>query len=186
MACDQLIDFFDSQNSSATSGANTTQGQAFRMGGVAKTLCASKFRIKTVSNCGDPVNVNFNSKLYACAGTPGVDGVPTGAALATSNTLNFTEEITRLQDFIFDTPYELQANTNYCILLETFPIAERGGCCYEVSVPTHPGNYILNGVARASEDLEFYIYEDDGEWYVEINELESEAQHYITIITDEE
>lgn len=59
------------------------------------------------------------AKLYAHTGTFGSTGVPTGAALAT-----VTKDVSTLsatphwETFTLDTPYELAANTDYCIVYE--------------------------------------------------------------------
>lgn len=168
MACDQVIDSYEDYD--RTMLGPTLAGQAFTMGGVKKTCCAAKFVIYTDDSCGTP-NVNFTAKLFACTGTPGTDGEATGEALATSNTINKgvmtgpTEQL-----FTFGTPYELQANTDYCIAIEIEKVAETGGIGQDSISPTHSGNHFDNNGPDNAEDAVFWIYAESG-WGAKINDI---------------
>lgn len=111
------------------------------------------------------------SKLYAITGTPGMDAVPTGPALATSTGVDvstfpvFTNYA--LQRFTFPgTPPQLMAGTSYAIVVEytganganDVPLGR------DVSAPTHPGNAVefSSGawVSESGRDIIFAVYGD--------------------------
>lgn len=168
-----IIDFFsgDDDNSRVIQTPDPVGknfGQAFRMGGVARDIVAAKFRIVSVIGSVDD-SITLAAKIYACTGTPGTDGVQTGAALATSTPIEYTESSDPFQpawvEFTFSTPYTLNANTNYCLVLECTALTEVAAAQAIVTSddtsPTHDGNqcyYDGSPGYNANEDTNFYAY----------------------------
>lgn len=179
MACDQIIDSYDGSKDIAEPLVVPPDyvGQAFTMGATARNICKAKFYFEAVYAGGNSIDIT--AKIYACSGTPGTDGVPTGVALATSETIQYTgDQAAAWVEFTFDTPYTLIATTNYCIVLEC--VAIDGTILYiDVSIdnttPSHGGNYCYHIAAtegyEAGYDLNFYIYYSVG-WSGKINNVE--------------
>ena len=148
-------------------------GQAFQMGGVSRDIVAAKFRIVSViGGAGD--SITLAAKIYACAGSPGTDGEQTGAALATSDSIEYIKSSVPFSpdwvEFTFSTPYTLTANTNYCIVLECIALTEisvaQAVVTSDDTLPTHGGNQCYNdGLPghNGNEDTNFYIYYS-GDW----------------------
>ena len=165
MACDQVIDYYDGSADAGvwlTSAASNT-GQAFAMGGTAREICKARFYFEIVDYGG--TYIDLVAKVFACDGTPGTDGEQTGSVLATSDTIVYTEAADNAWvDFIFSTPYELSASTNYCVVIECTDI---DGAMYFI-VPAdstssaHDGNLCLYSSGTpsyiAANDCNFYIY----------------------------
>lgn len=141
-------------------------GQAFRMGGSAIDIISAKFRLFVVVAAGADM-ITFAAKIYACTGTPGIDGMQTGEALATSDPIEYTDNTDPdWVEFTFSTPYTLEANTNYCLVLECTgwveEIYSEGVTSYDDESPTHDGNhcYNIDGTPgyNVDEDYNFYAY----------------------------
>lgn len=140
-------------------GTNTGIGQSFTA--TAGLLSKARFYL---SKTGSPTG-NITAKLYAHSGTLGVNSVPTGAALATSNTVaasSLTGSLT-LTDFYFPSTWFTLVNaTNYVVTVEY-----NGGdgsnfvnVGYDGSAPTHGGNYSVNTGTWAADvlrDVCFYV-----------------------------
>ncbi len=96
------------------SGMNTQYGQALALGS-AYSISGARFWL---NKTGSPTG-NMYFKLYACTGTPGSGGVPTGSALATSGAISAaTLSATAAPvEFTLATPYAASAG-NYCVLIE--------------------------------------------------------------------
>ena len=144
-----------------TLGNGTINGlaQSFSNGANATHLVRAYFDVKTV---GSPTG-NATAKLYTISGTHGSTAVPTGAALATSETVDVSKIGTSYEqvEFGFSTTYEMTASTNYIISIEytagdaTNYIDVSGN-----STGTHAGNRSqLNGtwVASSGSDIAFEI-----------------------------
>lgn len=154
-------------------------GQAFRMGGVAADIGSAKFRMVAIAVMeGD--SITLAAKIYACTGTPGTDGMQTGEALATSTPIEYTESSDPFQpdwaEFTFSTPYTLEANTNYCLVLECTALTEvataQGIVTSDDTSPTHDGNecyYDGSPGYNADEDTNFYAYSAVIGWSAKIN-----------------
>ena len=87
---------------------------------------------------------NSYARIYACTGTPGVDGKPTGAALfsSTVRNVNTISTVEGWEEWVFTNAGVSPGN--YCIVLEI----PTGGSLnnyitigYDNSSPTHGGNY---------------------------------------------
>lgn len=95
---------------------NTYVGQSFMGNG--KTLTEAKFYLKNYSSLA---TYNCFAKLYAHTGTFGVDGVPTGAALVTSDPVlcsGIPQVSYTWTDFNFsNSPYVLTNNVPYVIVV---------------------------------------------------------------------
>lgn len=87
-------------------------GQALNL--PACTITGVKFYANKV---GSPAG-NAVARIYACTGTPGTDGKPTGSVLATSDNRDVSAFLThtaiQLETFTFSTPY-VHAGGNICI-----------------------------------------------------------------------
>lgn len=157
-------DAFDSQQSYNTNtninNVQTALGQSFQ--GQNLDLKSASFRLyKTNSPTGNAV-----AKLYAHSGTYGTSSVPTGTALATSDTFDVSTLGTllataQLVEFNFSTPYTLSSGTNYVIVVEytngtsTDYISAR-----RTTSSVHSGNashYISSWSADSGFDLEFAV-----------------------------
>lgn len=170
MACDQVIDSYDGSKDHAESLVflGDYVGQAFTMGGTPRDICGAKFYYSATHAGG--VSIDIAAKIYACTGTPGTDGEPTGAALATSDSIQYTgDQAAAWVEFTFSTPYTLLANTDYCIVLECVAVDNyilNIDVSYDNTSPSHSGNYCDyisgSGGYEAGYDLNFYIYYGDG------------------------
>ncbi|MCK5223166.1 hypothetical protein KAR04_00215 [Candidatus Calescamantes bacterium] len=170
MACDNIIDYYSgSEDHSRYFNENPVGdnvGQAFRMGETSRDICAAKFRMVVTAAAGADM-IAFAAKIYACTGTPGTDGMQTGEALAASDPIEYTDNTApSWVEFTFSTPFTLNANTNYCIVLECTGWVEEtyteGVTSSDESSPTHDGNlcYNIDGIPgyNANEDYNFYAY----------------------------
>lgn len=144
---------------SGLSGSYTSIGQSFT--GTADDIFSCKFYLKKTSS---PTG-NIVAKLYAHTGVYGTNGVPTGPALATSETVNASTIGTSfaLQAFNFSTSeqYTMVAGTKYCIVLEWTPTGGTIILGSDNSTPTHGGNLVeYNGswTANSGVDVCFYVY----------------------------
>jgi len=145
MACTQIIDSYliNDDGQLAINGVGEGYGQAFANVNQ-HVLCAAKFLLLyTIAQ-----NFSWVANLYACTGTPGSNGKPTGAALATSDTHDGSElALTKAWiTHTFAAPYTLLGNTNYCIVVEitaytsgnlavrrdATTLAHAGNACYNV------------------------------------------------------
>jgi hypothetical protein len=97
-------------------GTIVGQAQSFQNGVVAQYLTRVHAKLKKV---GSPTGTVV-AKLYAHSGTYGSSSVPTGAALATSDTLDVATLTTSLleKELGFSTQYLMAASTNYVIAFE--------------------------------------------------------------------
>lgn len=147
------------ESSHMYNGSITKVGQIFTPSNN-RILKSCKFYLyKNASPTGNAV-----AKLYAIAGTPGVNAVPTGSALATSGNLDvstFTSSPS-LATFTFSDNYEMQANTNYAIVIEYSGGTASNYLCIgtDTSSPTHAGNgaYYNSSWNYYSNDYCFYVY----------------------------
>lgn len=167
----QLIDFYSETNrDNARALASTSSegcGQAFN-NPVKIELDSCKFFLKIQGN--NP-NSNAFAKVYAVTGTLGTDAKPTGAALATSDAFSTTAvSLTtyNLHTFNFTgaNRITLQANTNYCIVVEFTggtPGSQELAVGQDTSTPTHAGNethfdFGVGWLVQADTDTIFYVY----------------------------
>lgn len=208
MTCDQIIDsYYGSEDSSKyfEDAVGDNYGQAFRMGETARDICGARFRMIVVIGGGTD-SITLAAKIYACTGTPGTDGMQTGAALSTSDPIEYTDDVdASWVDFTFSTPYTLNANTNYCIVLEctawTEEVLAQAVTSIDISSPTHEGNYCYNisGTPgyNVGSDYNFFMYYESLEIVehsitIMLDEVQhiikpsSEPQHSIVIVRDEE
>lgn len=112
------IHLLDSYSSSSAllplySGAVIRRAQTFTNGSVAASLVAARFSF--AQNLSANPTGNCYAVLYATSG-----GAPTGAALATSIGLDVSvfNYQSAWREFVFATPYSLDADTKYAISLE--------------------------------------------------------------------
>jgi hypothetical protein len=135
-------------------------GQSFTGNG--ETMAKAVFQLKTT---GTPTG-NATAYIYAHSGTYGTSSVPTGAALATSQTFNvatLTGSYAAVE-FLFEDNFTLTNATNYVLVVE---YTGGDGTNYitaqsDTSAPTHPGNFSqFNGSTWAAEsgtDLVFTAF----------------------------
>jgi hypothetical protein len=156
-------------------GTVTRVAQAFANGAVAQNLTRARFRLKKV---GSPTG-NLTVSIYAITGSFGSTAVPSGAALATSATLDVatltTSYLEKELAFAVSSQYNMAASTNYAISVE---YSGGDGSNYVHvegdSTGTHAGNlanYAGSWTAAAAEDLWFscfaspLLYELPGELF---------------------
>lgn len=105
---------------SSSKPLTTSSGEAESFQGQNKFLTKARFYIKKT---GSPTGTVV-AKLYAHSGTYGTSSIPSpsnkSGALATSNTINATDvpTVSQFVTFVFPTPYQLVAGTNYVIAIE--------------------------------------------------------------------
>jgi len=151
-----------SGNQALGNGTINGVGQSFT--GTGNDLSSVSFYL---SVAGTPTG-NVVAKLYDHSGTLGTDSIPTGNALATSNTLNVEDRLLtsdiRLINFEFDDGYTLNASTNYVVTLEysdgdTSNYINVGT---DITSPAHGGNLstLSSGTwsANSSADTIFYVF----------------------------
>ncbi len=148
------------------SGATVGVGQSFT--GDGRTLYKAQFYL---SKTGSPSSTMV-AKIYAHSGSFGTTGIPTGAALATSDTILASANLTTsfaLKDFTFSGANQIRlANgTNYVIALQYSGGSSiaRVNVGKDSSSPSHNGNKsTLTGTtwtAVAGEDAIFYVFVSD-------------------------
>ena len=168
MVCDQVIDSYDGSKDTNYSLVFLGEyvGQAFIIGGTARDICKAKFYLSATYAGG--TSIDIAAKIYACTGTPGTDGKPTGAALATSDIIQYTgDQAAAWEEFIFSTPYTLLANTDYCIVLECVGVVDfilNIDISFDNTSPSHSGNYCSDVGPESAYDCNFFIYYDLGGW----------------------
>lgn len=152
------------------SGSATAFGQSFR------SLYTADLKrvIFTGFRTGSPTG-NVVARLYAHSGTLGTSSVPTGSPLATSDPVDISTLGTGTPqniEFTFPAPYQLQAGTNYVVVVEFSGGNSTNrltvGC--DNSSPNHPGNlagYDGSWGASSTQDLCFQIYGDVYSAYIE-------------------
>lgn len=146
-------------------GSITRQAQSFSSGDNDVYLTRAFARFKKV---GNPTG-NLTASLYTHSGTFGTSSVGTGAALATSVTVDVSKLSTsyELVELGFDTQYEMSAGTNYII---SFEYSGGDGSNYIdidglATSGTHAGNrasYAGSWSAHASDDLNFQVDSSPG------------------------
>ena len=149
------------------------QGVSQSFSGIVTDLASVTFYL---SKFGSPTG-NAVAKLYAHTGTFGTSSIPTGSALATSDTLDVSSLDTTIKqvDFVFPTPYTISSSTKYVVTIE---YSGGDGSNWVIvgkddSAPNHEGNLATyNGsvwTGVSGEDLIFKVGQSislaDGTWY---------------------
>jgi hypothetical protein len=151
----------DNQQGIRSSGP-TESGQAIASHTTAFRISSIRFYLKRV---GSPTGLIY-AKVYACSGTPGSTGVPTGASLGTSTGIDVSTVSTSwtLVEFTFPTPVAIGAGINYCVSASF----TGGNVNNDVKIgldgssPSHSGNWFANVyTAYPAYDVIFYVY---GNW----------------------
>lgn len=155
--------YSESNTSSSRVIQNTTPRNAQCFVAKGGNLSTSKFDLKKT---GAPTG-NSTSKIYAVSGTCGVDAIPTGAALATSGTLDVSTLTTSfvLTTFTFTggNQIALTAGTSYFVSVEYTggDASNRVDVGNDNTSPTDPGNAALETtgtwVVEASYDIVYYV-----------------------------
>ena len=163
-----ILDSYSESNKNGNSGfylgSQNSQGQSFHNTNSIK-LTKCKFYLNSFSS---PTG-NATATIYAHSGTFGVDGVPTGPVLATSDPVDVSgiSGSFELVEFTFSGANQiaLSANTNYFLILNYSNGDAFGsgiGFGLDNSSPSADGNSaILTGVNWAVQDTQdycFYIY----------------------------
>lgn len=160
----KLIDFYAEANQSSEQDLRPTvdsHGQAITLA-AAESIASVKWYIKKA--LGSPTG-NAITRLYGVTGTVGTDGKPTGAALASSNTVDVTTLTTSLQliEFTFASPYAASAG-DICLALE-YTAGDASNYIsmgFDGSSPTHAGNWFTgtpgSWTGQSTIDQIFYLY----------------------------
>jgi hypothetical protein len=152
-------------NNTVTAVGTSFTGVAEKLNSVIVSL------YKAVSPTGNAV-----VKLYAHSGTYGSSSVPTGTALATSNTFDVSALTSgqTLVKFTFSSPYTLSASTYYVIVLEY----TNGDATNYIGIMDNStalggnGSYYNGSWSSESDDYYFYLI---GESVQSFYELDSET-----------
>jgi hypothetical protein len=119
---------------------NLTFGVSQGFIGNDRTLDIAKWNLQKVSN---PTGYAY-AKLYATTGTWGVDLMPIGDPLATSDPVDISTlsaDRYQLISFHFSTPYTPLTGTHYCLSFEYTPVVGNYVLVgNDVTSPTAPGN----------------------------------------------
>ena len=126
------------------------------------------FALFQLTRVGSPTGTVV-AKVYAHSGTFGTSSIPTGSALATSDTIDVSTLSTSAEDvlFTFPTPYTTVASTKYCIAIEftgTGDISNNVLVAIRASGAAHGGNWA--GLAASTwspvstRDMYFAVYTD--------------------------
>ena len=185
MACDQVIDYYEGSNdaSEVLWFQGDYIGQAFLMGATPRDICKASFYHNVEGSA--PLDVDAAVRIYACSGTPGIDGQPTGGALATSDIIKHSSDRDAAWvTYTFSTPFTLEANTAYCVVLE-FIVSDMDVLCYtyyDNTSPTHDGNYVekIAGTPTyyADRDCNFFIYYYSPDEYIKRINIENKKPTY--------
>jgi len=145
--------------------SGTFGGQSFE--GDGRTLNSVQLYLKKSGT----VNGTLRILIYAHDGTYGSTGVPTGAVLATSASINAVDLGTAygLEEFTFSggDKITLTNGTHYFVVLDYVDFTESGwvGWGYDDSSPSHGGNYAAyysaSWHAIDTRDFCFYVYGDE-------------------------
>lgn len=134
-------------------------GQSFT--GDGGFLARASFNLR---KAGTPVG-NITANLYAHSGTFGVNGVPTGASLATSDAVSIVPLGTAAEivHFDFDGTVLLENGVNYFIALSLSDgdSSNRLEIARDTSAPSHGGNaaaFFASWTPDSTSDAIFYIY----------------------------
>ena len=129
-------------------------------------LVAWKF---SLYKSGNPTG-NIVAKLYAHSGNYGINGIPTGDALATSDNIDVSElpDTFRYTTFTFSgaNQYQLQANTKYFMSIEysggygVNRVAFRYGATHSGNSAVYDGSWSVFTAGDFKPDLLFYGYID--------------------------
>lgn len=143
-----------------TIASSRGKGQSFT--GADGTLDSCKFYLRNVDGTATGTVV---AKLYAHTGTYGTSSLPTGNALATSNSVDVSSLSTTnsLVTFTFDNSYTMVNGTYYVITLE---IQDAGtgliGYGSDTTSSTHSGNRVyettVGNWTTSTADSIFYVY----------------------------
>lgn len=148
-----------------TGGGFQMSGQSFT--GDGNVLSSCKFYLQKVT--GSPTG-NATATIYAHTGTFGTDGIPTGAALATSGTFDVSTltSTAELVTFTFTGAEKITLvdGTNYFVILEypggdTSNRVNQGASLPNVLAPGNAAYFKTADVWTSSEwDRIFYVYTD--------------------------
>lgn len=154
------------QNTSCAVYSPTLKGCGQTFTATGTTLDSAVFY---VSKFGAPTGSVY-AVLYAISGTSGVNGTPTGSALATSDAFDISTLTTShaLKTFTFSGAdrYSMVNGTNYAIVLE-YTNGDGSNALFvgsDNTTPTDDGNqvqYIASWTAPSNSDVVFYVYGDD-------------------------
>jgi len=169
-----LIDSYSETNQddnySFYAGSNTQIGQS--LNGTGRTLDYAQLYLKKVNSPTGTIKV----EIYAHSGTYGAGGIPTGAVLATSGTINSADLTTSYALVMFTftgaNKISIDNGTKYFLVLNGVSITG-GGSDYvamgrDSSSASHGGNVASyfsstwNAIHVSTSDICFYIYGDVG------------------------
>jgi hypothetical protein len=156
-------DSYEGSNDAALllNGTNLEIGQVFQASKGGK-LTGCEFYLRK----GNSPTGNGVAKLYAITGTPGTNAVPTGSALATSESVDMstTEAPPTWKYFEFDkdNQYDLTASTWYAIVVDyTGTATNNVGVRIDNTSPSHGGNpvyYNTSWNSATSSDCLFRVH----------------------------
>lgn len=163
-----LIDSYSETNYNA--GILMSDAVSNGKDGIGQAILTTKFYHATsvkayMGKTGSPTGT-IVAKLYACTGTPGSTGAPTGVTLGTSAALDVsTLGAMALVEFVFATPVPIPAG-GVCIALEKVTGTYDNGNYVRVGVDTsqnHAGNLFTadtvgTWTADGTQDMCFYLY----------------------------
>lgn len=151
------------QNIRLSSADNQGIAQSFTGNGAKITRCVVNMR------AFGTITGNIVAKIYAISGTSGTDSVPTGSALATSDTIDVTTIASGVnQNYTFNfsgaNQFQTVNGTNYSLSIEYSggDASNNVGVVVDASSPTDDGNNstLVSSVwsAITTQDLCFELY----------------------------
>lgn len=146
-------------NGDGSNGSPNGAGQCFYTGTKSWYITSVKFNLAI----NGPATGNAYAKLYAMTGTFGVNGKPTGSALATSTPLNVAtlNGVPTETELIFPTPYKVSSGTYYVVTSEYN--GGNGGSTYlavawDNTAPV-TASYAIDSVwTGGRKSFRFYVY----------------------------
>jgi len=166
-----IIDSYSESNRNTDYNVQPSGGNAYKVSqsftGNGATLGSAVFYLKKL---GSPTG-NATAEIYAHSGSFGTSSVPTGAALATSDsldisTLTTTQTLTTL-NFTGGNQIVLTNGTKYCVVFTSNngDLSNNVVLGVDTISPTHGGNdatYVASWTAHSTRDACFYVYDNAG------------------------
>ena len=169
---ESLVDSYDLSNYFNTNTDTTMAGTTTNSRGKGQSFTAIAGQLKRVDfyqrNEDGTATGTLVAKLYAHTGTFGTLSLPTGSALATSNSVDVASipSSQSIVSYTFSTPYTLVAGVNYVIVFQIQSTGEgRVLSAIDFTSSTHAGNRVFestpNSWGVSSADLIFYVYAEN-------------------------
>lgn len=163
-----LIESYDNTNYDANTTAYSANRQCVGQSFTVTTTCTLESVAFYIGRTNNTMSGNITVYVYAHTGTMGTSSVPTGSALATSDTKDIsTISYSYNKDtFTFSGANKITLTAgNYCAVI-SYPGGDAThymNVAYDNSSPSHAGNYFTSNncsswTANANRDFIFWVY----------------------------